>query len=515
MSITLATTWYPRGELPRFTRLLPVLEEKYAHIVISYFPEDDSEVMEQFTSGIFSSDPKLTFFVNNDQRKGRYIALKKALETSSDFIHYVDMDRLLHWVETRLEEWIQMIEQIEQFDCIIFGRTQTATLSHPQALFTTEKVSNQVVSHFLNREMDVSAGSKSFSRYAAQYLIEHGMPDNSIGTDAEWPILLKQAGFRLEYIQVDGLDWESADQFKLHAANAEEQKQAAVKYDSDPIHWSRRVEIADEIVQTAMKVSQQKHPAGTLNNPHQKEFDFEAVFDVEDYLYFYGETLTDERSDVEVSALVRLLELDKTKKILDLACGFGRHTNRLAALGHLMTGVDLTPGFLDIARQEASRKNLDVRYQQGDMRTINFDHEFDAVLLLFTAFGYFSDEDNLQVLINARNALVPGGRLIFDSPNRDTFLKTMHPFYVMDKEGNLMIDRMTFDGIQGRSYNKRIVIRDGVWKDKPFSIRLYNPNEIQTLVARTGLVLEHLYADWDGSELTAESRRMVVIARKP
>jgi hypothetical protein len=61
--------------------------------------------------------------------------------------------------------------------------------------------------------MDVSAGSKSFSRPAAEHLVKHSQPDNSIGTDAEWSILLKQAGFRLEYIQVNGLDWESADQF--------------------------------------------------------------------------------------------------------------------------------------------------------------------------------------------------------------------------------------------------------------------------------------------------------------
>ena len=86
-------------------------------------------------------------------------------------------------------------------------------------------------------------------------------------------------------------------------------------------------------------------------------------------MYFYGEQLTDERTEREVSALVSLLELDSPKKILDLACGFGRHTNRLAALGHTMTGIDLTPGFLDIARLDAFQRKVEVQYQQGDMRT--------------------------------------------------------------------------------------------------------------------------------------------------
>jgi SAM-dependent methyltransferase len=244
------------------------------------------------------------------------------------------------------------------------------------------------------------------------------------------------------------------------------------------------------------------------------EFDYEAVFEVDDYLYFYSQVLTDQRTEAEVSALVTLLGLEQPLKILDLACGFGRHTNRLAALGHTMTGVDLSQGFLQIARRDALQQGLSVNYQQADMRNIGFEGEFDYVLLLFTAFGYFSDAENLQVLHNACKALVPGGRLVFDVQNRDVFLKTMPPFFVMEKENNLMIDRVSFDSLNGRSVNKRIVIRDGVRKDKPFSIRLYNPNEIHALLVQAGLVLEHLYADWQGSELTSESRRMVVLARK-
>lgn len=515
MSVCLTTTWYPRGEFARFNRFLPMLEEKYAGIVISLIPSDDHDAMEQLASGEFSSNSKLTIFVNDEPRRGRYTALKKAIELPADFIHYIDMDRLLHWVETRPEEWMQMVEEIEKFDCIIFGRTQAAFLTHPQALITTEKISNQVVSYILKKEMDVSAGSKSFSHSAAQYLIDHCQPDNSIGSDAEWLILLKQAGFTLEYLQVDGLDWESADQYQMQAAHGEIQTQAAKVYDADPNHWSRRIEIANEVIHTALEISQKMLPVMNEITPETVEFDINAVFDVDDYLYFYSEALTDERTMMEVDALVRLLELDKPKKILDLACGFGRHTNRLAALGHHMTGVDLTAGFLELARQDAIQRCVDVHYQLGDMRNINFESEFDCVLLLFTAFGYFSDEENLQVLVNARKALLPGGLLIFDTPHRDTFLKRMHPYFVVEKEGNLMIDRNTFDSLQGRSYNRRIVFRDGVRKDKPFFVRLYNPNEIQALLTRARLVLEHIYGGWDIEQLTPESPRIVVVARKP
>jgi SAM-dependent methyltransferase len=244
-------------------------------------------------------------------------------------------------------------------------------------------------------------------------------------------------------------------------------------------------------------------------------FDFDAVFQVDDYMYFYEDSLTDERSDAEVASLVELLELDPPLRILDLACGFGRHANRLAALGHVVTGVDVTAGFLEIAREGATAMDVEVDYRQGDMRDIDFVEAYDCALMLFTAFGYFDDDENLQVLQNIARALKPGGLLGFDCPNRDATLKALRPYNVAEKEGNLMINRSSFDMLTGRWENRRIVIRDGVRKDKPFSIRLYNATEIRDLVGRAGLEVLKICCDWEGNPLSAETRGMVVVARKP
>jgi SAM-dependent methyltransferase len=145
-------------------------------------------------------------------------------------------------------------------------------------------------------------------------------------------------------------------------------------------------------------------------------FNLEAVFEVDDYLFTYEDDLTDERSDAEIALLVRLLELDSPMKILNLACGLGRHANRLAALGHSVTGVDYMPGFLALARQKAAEMGVQVDYRQGDMRQVSFLEEFDRVLLLFTSFGYFEDSENEQVVENMTRALKPGGWLMFDIP---------------------------------------------------------------------------------------------------
>jgi hypothetical protein len=101
--------------------------------------------------------------------------------------------------------------------------------------------------------MDVSAGSKGFSRAAAEYILAHSTAGHALGTDAEWPLLAQRAGFVVDYLEVDGLDWESADRYQDQAADAESQRQAALNYDGDPQNWARRVDIAREIVDIGLK----------------------------------------------------------------------------------------------------------------------------------------------------------------------------------------------------------------------------------------------------------------------
>lgn len=245
------------------------------------------------------------------------------------------------------------------------------------------------------------------------------------------------------------------------------------------------------------------------------DFDFESVFEVEDYMYFYSEMLTEERTARQVAAIDGLLKNTGPLKILDLACGFGRHANLLAQRGHQVLGIDLTPGFLEIARNGAAEYGVQVDYRQGDMRLIDFDSEFDCVLLLFTAFGYFSDEQNQQVMDRIARSLKPGGMALFDTMSRDGLFKRFLPFIVTEKDGNLMIDRNAFDTITGRLYNRRIVIREGVRRDKPFFVRLYNPTEITRVVQEAGLQVENIFSDWEGTLMSADSHHMVVVARKP
>ena len=251
--IVLAATFNPRGEIGRLQGLYPQLQSVYEHILISLPPwttRDDIAVM--------SALPCVRTYVNPEWSHGRYSALKAALETDAAFIHYADMDRLLRWVETRPDEWRQTVRAIKDSDYAVIGRTEAAYQTHPQSLVQTERISNAVVSLFIGQAMDVSAGSKGFSRRAVEFLMAHTQPGRALGADGEWTVLLHRAGFKVDYIEVDGLDWESADRYQAQAADGNRQRQLAEEYDTNAENWAARVQVALEITQAALDAMQRE-----------------------------------------------------------------------------------------------------------------------------------------------------------------------------------------------------------------------------------------------------------------
>jgi hypothetical protein len=249
MTVVLAATWNPRGELGRLQELLPQLRGLYLALAVALPPQAEPSFAALQGLGTAA-------FVTPDWSWGRYAALKNAFEISdASHVHYADLDRLLRWVETRPQEWLQTVERLQRADCMVIGRTPAAYATHPQALVQTEAISNAVVSGFLGRKMDVSAGSKSFSRRAVEYLLAHTQPGRALGTDAEWPLTLHKAGFQVEYVEVDGLDWEIPDHFQAEAAGSERQRLVAAEYDADPLHWAHRVAVAREIVEVALEIN--------------------------------------------------------------------------------------------------------------------------------------------------------------------------------------------------------------------------------------------------------------------
>ena len=258
-------------------------------------------------------------------------------------------------------------------------------------------------------------------------------------------------------------------------------------------------------------------------------FDATAMYD-EDYLYFFaapgevsefashGPVVPGAGLPGEAAAELawRLAELRPGMSVLDLACGHGELANRLAARGGQITGLDSSAVFLDRARADAAAAGVNAEYVAGDMRQLPWAGRFDRVLNWSTAFGYFDDATNRAVLDGIVRVLRPGGRLAMDLDNLTAFLASYCPSRVVAarENGDMLVDRYHLDALTGRFEAERTVIRSGRTRRVNFVKRLFGFPELREWLLAAGFTAVAGYGE-DGQPLTADHRRMVIVARLP
>jgi SAM-dependent methyltransferase len=239
-----------------------------------------------------------------------------------------------------------------------------------------------------------------------------------------------------------------------------------------------------------------------------------AFFD-DDYLTIYRPMFSEEVTTRETEFIESALSLPAGAAVLDLACGFGRHATGMAKRGYRMAGLDFNANYLEIAATAAAETGVSVDWQQGDMRTLPFEAEFDAVYSYFTSFGYFSDEENEAVIAGVARALRPGGRFLIDLMNRDWLLThPTHRIWNQRENGSLLMEETTFDLVSSRVNSKQLHLTpDGAARlEKSFVLRAYTCAELTAIMRRYGIAVREVWGGIDRTPYSTESRRLVLLA---
>jgi len=225
-----------------------------------------------------------------------------------------------------------------------------------------------------------------------------------------------------------------------------------------------------------------------------------------------------ERTTREVDFVVEQLALEAGAEVLDLACGHGRHSIELASRGFRLTGLDASEPSLARAREAAADAGVEVEWVHADMRELDAVERYDAIVNLFTAFGYFEDEaDDARVLTNVARALKPGGGFLIDTINQAALVGGFRPqaWQELD-DGTLFFENREYDLRTSRSKAHWLFVRqDGSRAELRHSLRIYAYHELARLLEGAGLVVDGAWGGFDGAELTRETWRLILRARRP
>lgn len=152
-----------------------------------------------------------------------------------------------------------------------------------------------------------------------------------------------------------------------------------------------------------------------------------------------------EEAENFISTLMQHLQLERNQRVLDLACGKGRHAVHLNKLGYNVLGIDLSEESIQEAKKH---ENENLKFHQGDMRELNLNSEVDLVLNLFTSFGYFSSPEEDQKAINAMSqSLKSSGMLVIDYLNIHRIMAQLPTEEVVQRKGiDFIISKHVDDG---------------------------------------------------------------------
>lgn len=238
---------------------------------------------------------------------------------------------------------------------------------------------------------------------------------------------------------------------------------------------------------------------------------YESWFDSPYYHILYKER-DEEEAAFFVDRLVEHLHVKKGERILDLACGKGRHAIQLHRKGFDVTGVDLS---LNNIREAKEHESEGLRFDVHDMRHV-YDRAgtFDKVLNLFSSFGYFKTEgENFRVIKAAAEQLRSGGQLVIDFMNAQKTLRTLVAEEIKRVDDiDFRIHRYVDRGV----LIKHIAFNDqGKYHEFHERVRILFDNDLRIMLERAGMKIEEHFGDYGLHPFDRRnSDRSIIVARK-
>ena len=224
---------------------------------------------------------------------------------------------------------------------------------------------------------------------------------------------------------------------------------------------------------------------------------------------------TEAQTRYELDTLRALLDCPAGGRILDVPCGDGRLALALAGKGYAVTGVDLTRTLLETARQAAAARQLDVTFDERDMRDLPWREHFDAALCFWESFGYFDDAGNLAFARAIAAALKPGGRFLLDTQIAETLFPRLGDRRDWVMLGDILaLEERTYELETGRLRLQWSFRRGAEVEDAALRIRIYTYRELCALLTEAGFGAFEAYSFLSEAPFKPTAQRLLLAAVK-
>jgi SAM-dependent methyltransferase len=211
-------------------------------------------------------------------------------------------------------------------------------------------------------------------------------------------------------------------------------------------------------------------------------------------------------------------------RVLDLGCGPGLYTNRLARLGHRCVGIDFSPASIAYAREQAEEAGLECTYIHQDIRTADYGDEYGLVMSIFGEFNVFRPGEARGILEKAYRALVPNGFLLFEPHTFEAVVKIgKQPasWYSAEKglfseEPHLYLQENFWDTEDNVAIARYYVIDAATGEVARYSAstQAYTNEEYRSLLAKCGFGEVVFYPSLGGSANSPEGDLIAILSQK-
>ncbi|GAB4237371.1 MAG: class I SAM-dependent methyltransferase [Chlamydiales bacterium] len=226
-----------------------------------------------------------------------------------------------------------------------------------------------------------------------------------------------------------------------------------------------------------------------------------------DYLQLYAQRNAQEAA-LQVSFILKHVQLPLEATILDLGCGAGRHAIEMASRGFHVVGVDSSTILIQQAiKIKRDHPNWDLTFLNQDLFALDLGHRFDLVMNMFTSFGYFAeDEKNAEIFKVVAKHLKKNGKFLFDYLNPKYAIEHLVPSEKVElKEKTVQITR--------KVENDKRIIKTIQFPHKTYQekVSLYSRDQIEEMMQSYGLYPIKVWNNFEGEEWSEGGERQIFL----